>query len=409
MPKATASAQAGDLILFEDGTYLTTQMVTFARSGTAANPIILQAKNKHKAILRFQNVPGNKLRIDGVSYITIADFEITQDVRGTTWADILVQCWINTVGCTVRGNKLHNAMEPIKALNSRDTVFSGNTIFNGKVGLGSINTEGMIIEGNDISGMELDAIQTKGGTRTAIIRNNYIHASSAMEMGVVLGGSTTYDAEWTYDPKGYEGYNIVAVNNVIVAEVKGVLDHGIYLMGCSTCLVANNVVVNVKYAIQTQKGPGVSKGWAWDPPVHNATIVNNIILDATSTGAVFNNISGTLVHDYNLYHNTPNVPGQVHAVKGDPQFYNKLSDWRVHATSPAKSAGTSLSFKGFRGEAIDLSYDKEGIRRLAAPTLGAYEINLSPEYNTLPQTGSDKQSQAEDFGLENKMIIIERK
>jgi hypothetical protein len=251
---------AGEMAIFEDGTYIETKIAHFRNSGTVTNPIILQARNKHRAVIVYRGIPENdKIFIDQAQYVTIQDFDITQESIGTTYNDVLVACRAGADFCTVRGNKLHNSMSPVKAYKNAYSLFEDNTIYDSAIGVDSINSNKLVVRNNLIYNTREDGILIKGGSRSTKIYNNTIRARTWLNNGITLGGVTSNIADWIYDPNGYEGYNLSAFNNVVIAEVPGVIEHGLLLRGCSSCAFVHNVVIGAIYAFQTVKSAGIHR------------------------------------------------------------------------------------------------------------------------------------------------------
>jgi hypothetical protein len=379
---AADTVQAGDTAIFEDGVYVETTTrpyTSFRNSGTATAPIVLKARNKHKAKIYFQGLADKqKLMIMGNKYVTIQDFEITQDVMGTNYNDVLLRCWADSNGngadyCRIAGNYIHNAVEPVKTSGSTGVIFENNLITGARVAFGSFNGDRVIFRNNEILNATMDGIQTKGGTRSAQIYNNYIHTTgtNAMTGAAIYIGGGSCETCGLYDINGYEGYKHAVYNNIIVAEAPGKIRWGMIMQGCDSCGAYNNVVRGTVTALQTMKsGP-----WAGRyVPTNNPRFLNNII-DGCSTGAYFEPTytTGTITVDYNLFSGcSSGVPSQAHSVTGDPQFVNPLSDWHLKSTSPAIGRGTTVTHTGFYGESINVSRNRDGVTRSTPWNVGAY-------------------------------------
>jgi len=379
MFKATGTLKAGETAVFEDGVYEETQEATFANSGTASAPITVKARNKHKAMIRYVGRSNeNKITARAKTYITIQDFEITQDQRGgpgNVLYDTPVICWQGSDYCRVIGNKIHkSAGACVRTTFTRGTRVDGNICFDVQ-GWGAVSTFGttdLVIANNEIYGtVGTEIIYSKGGAKGTRVYNNHIRTSGDWITAILLGGSS--GAQWVEDKNGYEGYNQVAFNNIIVADSPGGIHQGILIRGCDNCAAFNNVVVGAQYGLVASKGSGKEKGWNWEVTSRNPRFMNNIVMGCTQSATSFNDIDGTVVHDYNLYHRCAGAPTQQHGVQGDPLFVDATSDWRLRVGSPAIDAGSSLAFKSTSGETIDLSKDRVGATRAARWDIGAYE------------------------------------
>jgi hypothetical protein len=380
MAKAAATLQAGQTAIFEDGTYVETATTRFVNGGAAGAPITVKARNRFGAKLYYQGLADqSKLKVSGRPYVTIQGFDITQDRRGTTWADKLVECWAGADHCTVVGNRIHGAMQTFKTWNSAHVVLRGNILYDTEIGAGAFNAQSPSFRRNHIRGFTMDGIQTKGGTRDARVVGNYVHtaATGGTVSGITLGGSSCGSTDTAscgvYDSSGYEGYKNVAWNNVVVSEVVGGLPIGLLIQGCDGCGFFNNVVIGAQNGLETRKGPGLATGWDWDVLTNNPRFENNIVVDCVYDATKFRDVQGTVVSDYNLYSNCPDPPAEAHGVVGDPRFVDKSRDWHLQPDSPAIGRGTVVSFVGFNGVAIRvIAVDRDGATRQVPWNIGAY-------------------------------------
>jgi Right handed beta helix region len=375
--KAATTLQAGQTAIFEDGTYAETRVARFANGGTASAPIVIKARNRFGAVIRFQGLQDQaKLVVQGTPYVTIQGFEITQDGWGTTAGDKLVECWSGADFCAVTGNKMHGAIEPFKTWNSSNVLLAGNVIYDAEVGAGSFNSLNATFRDNEVYDFSADGFQSKGGTRGIRIYNNYVHTGAQTNSGIVLGGascgSTATSNCGNYDSSGYEGYNGVAFNNVVVSESPGGIALGLLIQGCDRCAFYNNDVIGARVGLAVRKGPGTSTGWTWDVLANAPTFENNVVVDCTAGARSFSGYQGALVSAYNLYSNCPSAAGEAHGVYADPLFVNKQGDWHLRAGSPALGAGVAVSFSGWGGVAVDVGFNRDGAVRSVPWNIGAY-------------------------------------
>ncbi|MBI2443195.1 MAG: right-handed parallel beta-helix repeat-containing protein [Candidatus Levybacteria bacterium] len=384
--KASQTAVAGDLVLFEDGIYAESQQASIRNSGTSSLPIIFKARNKHKAILRYSG-PTNSVKIlnNGKKYITIADFEITQTTRGSSSSDKLIDFSTGSDYGVISGNKIHNAFEDlIKMYDADFGIIEGNELSDStREGIDFMIGNGVIIRNNVLRNTSRQALMVKGGARNAQVYNNtIIQDTGTMYVAIGLGGSS--DNIYAYDDSGYEGYHQVAFNNVVVARSPGVIQEALKMEGCDTCAHFNNVVVGADKAIVVTKGPGLSKNWTWDVLSRDPVFKNNIIMDCrVSTRYIPDTIQGTLTIDYNLIYNCPSPPTQVHGVSSDPKFVNKLSDWHLQASSPAIGKGEVIApFPTFSDAntpltpPVNTAFDVTGAVRTDPWDMGIYESGV---------------------------------
>ena len=175
-----------------------------------------------------------------------------------------------------------------------------------------------------------------------------------------------------FDPAtGFECYNCVAYNNVVINESPTAQNNGLYgFRACKDCLIFNNV--GIKGQLFVLPGGPSSSG-----TTVNSAFKNNI-MTCDSTGAATGGWNGWLAFtnltvDYNTLHQcSSGVPAQSHGVIGDPRFFNPDSDWHLSAGSPALGAGVDVNVTGFNGLSIDASRDKDGKVRTAPVNLGIY-------------------------------------
>ena len=392
--------QAGDTAIFADGTYTETQRVIIGRSGTASAPIVFRAQSPRGAKIVFQGLQTAWGKIfTQKSYITIQGFDITEDAKGSTTSDVLVNfdnfdTSAPTQGNRVIGNVLHGAyFNALKVYKSDNFLADGNVIYDtNALAFDVINTYNTVFRSNyiyDVTGADPvgpAAILAKGGVRSAQFYDNVIRvrAGHTLTSAMILGGQSSAHAVYDASSSGYEAYNSVLYNNVVIAEDIGSLQYGLRLMGARDCGLFGNVVVGAVWSIFTSKSSGdASNGWAWDPLVRNPLVRNNIVLDAVYSithGTIwFGDIEGSVSNDYNLYYNssTPQSfpPNEAHGVYADPMFVDKLNDWHVRSGSATIGHGQPQSFSGFLGEPIDVSMDAAGMARPTATawTIGAYE------------------------------------
>lgn len=399
--KAAQTAVAGDMVLFADGTYNETQTTVVKNPGTGSAPIIFKSQNKHKAVLFYRGIPDRwKIEIVGKPYVHIKDFEITQDVIGSTGSDKFINYFGGANYGVVSGNKIHHAYEDLVKIGQTDNVLVEDNILYDVTneGFDQVAGAGTIFRNNTISNFNRTGIMVKGGARNVQIVSNTIKrgSSTTWVVGITIGGSS--DAEFAYDPSGYEGYNIVAYNNILVAQTPGAIAEGLTITGCDNCSYVQNVVVGADIALLVQDGPGKSKGWTVDVHTRNPEFRNNIVMDCIKNAYwAYDPPTGTLNYDYNLIFNCPGAttPIQAHGVFSDPLFVNKVSDWHLLSTSPAIGRAVTLAplatFTDANtppSPAIDVSIDLDNATRTTPWDIGAYELSsplsLSPTPTPTP-------------------------
>jgi hypothetical protein len=399
---AAQSALAGDTAIFADGTYYEPRQIVVSHSGTPKDPITFRSRNKYGAIIWFQNLQATWGHLySRQSYITIEGFEITQDAKGTTASDVLVYFDNSTGnlkdaptrGNKFLGNKVHGAyFNTLKGYKSDDLVVDGNVFFDTE-GLAFVSTNafGTIFRNNLIFDIRTrdpqsgTAVQFKGGIRSAQIYNNVfrVRSGATTRLAFAIGGASSANAVYDRGLRGYEAYNCVAHDNVIVAEDVGSLEYGLLMSGAKDSAFLNNVVIGAQWAIYLERAPNdMASGWAWNPRVANPVVKNNIVLNsagsASHSSSYFggpDDVEGNSDHDYNLYYNAAPgntlAPREPHGLYADPMLIDTLHDWHPRAGSPAIRAGQPQVFTGFLGERIDVSRDAASRQR---PTNGPWTL-----------------------------------
>lgn len=381
--RAASVLHPSDSIIARDGTYPETSytyvLPTFGYA-TAARPVLIKSENKYGAVISYQNLPGNKLNIQQ-NHTTLQDFEVTQNVRHSAigglpnTSDTLVVSSKNA-NSTVIGNKVHTAFE--ECVKSGDTDFfkvTNNLLYDADhEGVDGVFVNGMVVSGNEVTNIGRCGLLAKAGSKNVRIFNNYVHSGSNSMVGAIyLGGQSLAGPRYDTSTTGYENFNSVAYNNVVISEA-GLITNGLCITGGKNCSLVNNVVVGAKYGVYIDKVADIALGWEWDPLVCNAVIKNNIIQDCANalrqpTGVT----EGSYVNDYNIYYNCGTPPSQPHGSTSDPLFVDKLSDWHLQTGSPALDSGSSITATGYSGEVFDLSRDYAGALRLSPPDMGIYE------------------------------------
>lgn len=380
MTRVAASIQRGSTVIFEDGEYIETQPAIFEESGTEAEPIIIKARNKHKAVIKYQNMPTIKIRIKGQKYITLQDFEITQDFKGIDTNDILVQVREGADHCKIIGNKIHNAYEEgVKAYLVENVLIEGNYIYDMvHEGVDFVNVASSTIRNNEVYDVGRVGLLCKGGSYDIQIHGNYVHNRNVpmSTSGIYLGGMTGADSTADSSINGYEAYNCVAYNNVVISESPGLITLGIAFAGSINCAAYNNIVSGAKYNMYFAEPNNISAGWEWNPQNVNPVFKNNIIINATLQALMEKHPAINRVNDHNLYYNNASTPSESNGVYADPLIADIDSgNWHICYGSPAIGAGTPITGFTLRsGQIIDISRDFDGIQRTEPWDMGVYDI-----------------------------------
>jgi hypothetical protein len=309
---AAAHLTAGQTALFADGIYPETAEGLVTHSGTATAPIVLAAEHPHGAVLVYHGrADRNKVLVRGHDYVTIRDFAITQDVRGTSWSDKLVQCWNGADYCRIEGVWAYGSMENFKVWNSTGVVFEGNRSSETQIGFGAFNSSGTVFRDNEVIDPGQDGFQIKGGARDVLLEGNLVRTTSSavMDIAFYLGGYACAQAECgVYDPSGYEAYRVVARNNRVEAASIGGIYAGAEIQGCHSCTFTSNTIIGAKYAFVTRKGPGPELGWTWAPVNEGASFTNNQVSDCYYGAMDFAHDAGSAVVKDNTFTNCRGAP-----------------------------------------------------------------------------------------------------
>ncbi|MEF3310060.1 right-handed parallel beta-helix repeat-containing protein [Paenibacillus sp. GYB004] len=266
-------------------------------------------------------------------------------------------------------------------------MVEGNIIYDmGHEGIDFVNVQSSTIRNNEIYDVGRVGLLAKGGSSDIEVYNNYIHNHNVnmAEGAIYMGGSTGY--AWTRDPSvnGYEAWNMVAYNNVIVADTLNGLpsiNNGIGFVGSKDSAAYNNIVIGTRNGIflYSPRSTQPQVGWDWDPDNLNPVFMNNIVMNVTDHAV---NAAGTkqpvnMVHDYNLYVNNANLPAQQepNGVYADPEFVNLAEgNWHLQAGSPAIGAGKAIpEFVLMDGQSIDISSDYDSNPRGNVWDMGIYK------------------------------------
>lgn len=382
----------GDTVVFADGVYEEKVLTRFTNGGTADRPIVLRAANRWKAAIHYVgDLNSARLLIDK-PYLIIKDLDIyaTQWTSVANMSDVLVSFGSGGDYGQVIGNRIHRVYgDALKLTRVTGAVLADNVVYDTfHKGIEMINVANVTVRNNSVYGIGRVGVVAKGGARNVRFLNNVVGAPRLNVDGFVayaLGGVT--GSASTYDIHGYEGYRLVAVNNIAYsATVNAVIGTGLLFQGCFECGAFNNIIAGVKVPLATADGgdPRGAGGTAWTAYTVNPAFVNNIVAECLAPPSLYaGTLKGVWNHDYNLYYNCPKVVDQQHGV-GDPLFVKKYVDWHLTSRSPAVNAGAPLTTYSAFSDAstpamapLDLRYDRSGVPRTGAWDLGVYNVSTS--------------------------------
>ncbi|MBN9182038.1 MAG: right-handed parallel beta-helix repeat-containing protein [Microbacterium sp.] len=315
-------ADPGDTVLVEPGVYTEPDELTLDRSGTAAAPIVIRSRVKHRAVI--ENYTSNNLiAVRGASHNVVQDFEM----RGSKLCGIYI---VTGDFLQVIGNDIHH------------TGIAPTTEPYGQEG-----------------------ILSSAGTRGHSYIGNLIHHN---------GRPWDVEPGWDVDHGMYlQADDELIVNNVIAYN----RDNGIQVAGYET--VSN---MRIYQNVLAENGHGGMVLWM---PVDGVKIRNNIFADNGQRDAYAGlwsyDAHGTGVE---ISHNCfwGNAGGALDTTGGgsdyavvvedvfeyDPLFKDPSHmDFRLRLTSPAINAGTTIP--GIRTDILGRPRVRGG-----RPDLGAYEM-----------------------------------
>lgn len=355
MAKVARTLKAGDTAIFEDGDYFERGIANFAHDGTKERPIVIKAKNKHKARIIFSEKLKStaKVRIIGRKFIELLDFEITQVARSqdrdkNKTSDIMIVCSGGSEEILIAGNYIHYCFEDgIKIGSSKNILIKNNTLSDMEhEGIDAVNIENLVIQGNTINEVGRVGVLVKGGSRNATVFDNLIK-NERKEMkghGIAIGGETKLNA--AVSALTYEAYGVYAWNNVVVAKNKGKIKWGISFIGAKDSEAHNNVIVGAEYGIAVYSPNGLKNGWGWKPIVTNVNIKNNIMYNIKRDAFYYNHKPINMESDYNLYYEIGGLipSNEKNSLNKDPLFMDPYSNWTLKPGSPGLgNAGTVVN------------------------------------------------------------------
>jgi len=386
MKKAALTLIAGETAIFADGVYNETAVTTFANSGEEGKPITVRSENKHGAVLKYSKLFADQTKMrmpDGIDYVTVQDFEFTQEVKSTSnTQDIFVRSDADYTN--IIGNKFYNVYEEgIKLYDSHYTVIDGNTIIEpNHEGMDIFNCNGVIMRNNVVLNAGRTGFMVKGNARNCQIYNNYVYQDSVVMMSggsaIGVGGSSdNYSPNWIEKGVGFENYYSAVYNNVVHCKTPGSITHGIAFISAKGGKVFNNLVIGCENGITTTATDGMAKGWEWDPPVIDPMIKNNIIIDCVKGLSFSSPPTGNADIENNIFYgcvNGKSIGGKVcnpMLVDADGGNYHLMDN------SPALDKGVTIpsEYEGFDGEIVKIKMIDYGEN----PRSGKWDIGIYSE------------------------------
>ncbi|QSQ24104.1 PE-PGRS family protein [Pyxidicoccus parkwayensis] len=246
LQSALAAAKAGDEIVLADGTYDVTQNLGCSAEGTASQPIIVRAANKHAAHIRFNALEGFKvsgrywtfdgLDIEGVCAVD-NDCEHAFHVTGHAENFVLRNSRVRNFNAQLKVNAEKNGSGvyemPHRGLIERNEVYdtrarnTGNPVNKLNIDTGDdwVVRDNYLHDFSKAGGISYGAFMKSGGKRGVFERNMVICVKDApagdTRIGLSFGGGGTgnafcapaFDANVACDPEHSDG---VMMNNIVI-------------------------------------------------------------------------------------------------------------------------------------------------------------------------------------------------
>ena len=386
---AASAAPAGATVVVTDGTYEEGEV------SWQQNDITIMAEHKWQAVVN--SISGCHPAFSAyASHVTIVDLRFSVSVNNptcgsTTGANGTIRGW-NTndpqpgnpssgyVGLTVRGVLVDstNMVRYGGIKSNQDFTLVENSEIHTQLEM--FDNDSSILRNNSVYDGTPNGVYVlaKGGCRNTMIYNNVVHLTQAganltggyIDHGIMLGGAggVYWDAA-----NGYDCYNCVALNNVVINETNIPNASLLGFQGAQNSLIMNNVGIGGQIFMRQDNG-----GSNGHPITNNATFINNILMSDWKTTDATNGFAGwtgtgTTTVDYNLFYGYSNgLPWQAHAISGDPLFVDPASDWHLQGGSPALEGGTVVTMPAYLEGILDVSMSKDAAPRTAPWSLGVY-------------------------------------
>jgi len=369
-----------DVLIVGDGIYVEAERAFGNQSGspvngTAGHPVTLKAEHKWLAILSSTSTatcdPGISF---SASYITVEDLYVKVDPSAVpcgvySAANANLLSWEATSptpanpttghpGIVIRGVKTDpNVLRSVGIKIRTDNALVENSDLSD---LENFNNTGTIFRNNIIRGLAL----SKGGARNLQFYNNVVHISDASvsQFGntnaIVIGGCTCNGCG--FDAATHiESYNGAVYNNAVLNDSSNQTYVAFQLRSDADSKVFNNVSVGlnpIAFGV-TCASPTPSNA--------NPFVENNIFIGTGATSVpALTQFTGTKTIDYNDFYNfASGVPTQTHAITGNPNLVNNLTDWHPQAGSPVINAGTTITMPAYGGGTITVNVTADGVTR----------------------------------------------
>jgi hypothetical protein len=270
LQSALASAQAGDEIVLGDGTYAVNANLNCAAEGTASQPIIVRAANRHAALIRFNATEGFKVSgrywvFDGLTIEGVCAQDVNCEhafhVTGHAENFVLRNSRVRDFNAQLKVNATQNSggvyEMPHRGLIENNEIYD-TRVRNTSTPVTKLNIDtgdDWVVRNNDIhdfskinGGISYGAFMKSGGKRGVFERNRVICTKDApagnTRIGLSFGGGGTgnaycapaFDASVPCNPEHSDG---ILRNNVII----NCSDVAIYLNKAANTKVLFNTLI----------------------------------------------------------------------------------------------------------------------------------------------------------------------
>ncbi|MBE7054531.1 MAG: hypothetical protein E7392_00270 [Ruminococcaceae bacterium] len=389
MYKSIKKLEAGSVLILEDGEYFEEHITVLENSGTEFAPIVIKARNKHKAKIIYSKdlICMSKFDLDlGVSYVAVEDIYFAQeDIASSSDPSPTADILLRTRGGSnviIRGNYFEKVYEEGIKLHLSDNCIIEDNIVYGSVheGIDGVNCSNLIVRNNKIIESGRSGIMFKGGTRDSLIYNNLVYNTevSLSDAAFTVGGLT--DKNSTLDNKegtGFEMYNCNVYNNIVYSPNRRIR-WGLLICSAKDTRVFNNIVMGTSIAsVRVSSNMATRYGWGWDPPNRNVEVYNNIFKDSPMVYDIAYEPEN-FKSDYNIYSDAGEAPKEENSKYSDPGFVNpEKGDFTLKSNSPAIGAGimiptTYTSFDNKQKSIIPIDWN--GKERKSVWDIGVYQV-----------------------------------
>ncbi len=270
----------GDELVLRGGTYTLGSRFSIQLVATAAQPIVIRAKEGETPVIVYPSANQNTINVESSQHVTLRGLEVTGGSHGIRIADsdfITVEdCHIHhtndvALSANVPGSTYEGLIFRRNHIHDTDHTGEGMYLGCNENGCRMFNS---LIEGNYIhhtNGLTVsqgDGIEIKEGSHDNIVRDNVIH-------------DTNYPCIITYSTVGNGGPNILERN-----LLWGCGDHAI--QSAADAVIRNNIILGAAQdGIRNQPHQNGVPG--------NLVITHNTVLAPTNSAIRTNNMAGPVV------------------------------------------------------------------------------------------------------------------